>query len=252
MRTDSAQEGTVLDSNPASGAQVAEGSTVDLVVGVAPDTVLVPNIVGFDEDRARDQLEQAGFEGTIDIEEEPSLEEEGTVATVDPEVGQPVDPDGTITLGISTGSIDLPDVTDRPEADARGVLTEAGFRDVQISTEQVESDEPPGTVVTTTPGAGQPASADTRIVLQVSGGPAEPETVAIPDVSGDPEGSARTALRNAGFTGRFTTEAVPAEPDEINSVGTVIETDPPAGTEVPLDQLITIFVVGPPEEPSGG
>ncbi|MBJ7451699.1 MAG: PASTA domain-containing protein, partial [Blastococcus sp.] len=98
----------------------------------------------------------------------------------------------------------------------------------------------PGTVVATTPGAGQSASADTRIVLQLSGGPAEPETVAIPDVSGDPEGSARTALRNAGFTGRFTTESIPAEPDD--TVGTVFETDPPAGTEVPLDQLITIYV----------
>ncbi|MBJ7451298.1 MAG: Stk1 family PASTA domain-containing Ser/Thr kinase, partial [Blastococcus sp.] len=159
VTTDSAQEGTVLDSTPASGAQVPEGSTVDLVVGVGPDTVLVPNIVGFDEERAREQIEQAGFEGTISTEDEPSLEEEGTVATVTPGEGQSVDPDGTITLGISTGSIDLPDVTNRPEADARGALTEAGFRDVQITTEQVDSDLPPGTVVATTPGAGQSASA---------------------------------------------------------------------------------------------
>jgi beta-lactam-binding protein with PASTA domain/predicted Ser/Thr protein kinase len=240
VTTDSAQEGTVLGSTPASGAQVPEGSAVDLVLGVAPDTVLVPNIVGFDEERAREQIEQAGFEGTIATEDEQSLEDEGTVATVTPGAGQPVEPDGTITLGISTGSIELPDVANRPEADARGVLTEAGFRDIQISTEQVESDQPPGTVVATTPGAGQAASADTRIVLQVSGGPAAPVTKAILDVSGDPEGSARTALRNAGFTGRFTTESILAEPDD--TVGTVFETDPPAGTEVPLDQQITIYV----------
>ena len=44
----------MLDSNPASGARVDEGSEVDLVVGVEPDTLLVPNVVGLDEDRARD------------------------------------------------------------------------------------------------------------------------------------------------------------------------------------------------------
>jgi len=240
ITTDSAQEGTVLDSNPASGAQVAEGSTVDLVVGVAPDAVLVPNVIGLDEERARAALAQAGFEGDIRTTEEDSLEEEGSVATVTPAEGESVPADGTVTLALSTGSIELPDVLDRSEADARGVLTGAGFRDNQITTEEVDSASPPGTVVATTPGAGSAASADTRIVLQLSGGPAEPETVAIPDVTGDPEGSARTALRNAGFTGRFTTESIPAEPDD--EVGTVAETDPAAGTEVPLDQEITIFV----------
>lgn len=246
ITTDSAQEGTVLDSNPASGAQVAEGSTVDLVVGVAPDAVLVPNVRGLDEERARAALAQAGFEGDIRTTEEDSLEEEGSVATVTPAEGQSVPADGTITLAVSTGSIELPNVVNRPEADARGVLTGAGFRENQISTEEVDSDSAPGTVVATTPGAGSPATADTRIVLQISGGPAEPETVAIPDVSGDPEATARTTLRSQGFTGRFTTVGVPAEPDEVNLIGTVFETDPAAGTEVPLDQQIRIFVYAAP------
>src|SRR3954449_1087517 len=39
--TDEAQAGKVLESSPASGAQVDEGTKVDLVVGAAPDTVAV-------------------------------------------------------------------------------------------------------------------------------------------------------------------------------------------------------------------
>ncbi len=56
-----AEVGTVLESNPASGAQVDEGSEVDLVVGAAPDTLAIPNVVGLNEDRARSTLEDAGF-----------------------------------------------------------------------------------------------------------------------------------------------------------------------------------------------
>ncbi len=240
ITTDSAEEGTVLDSNPASGAQVAEGTPVDLVVGVAPDTLLVPSIIGFDEDRARTVLEQAGFDGTVNVREEESLAEAGSVATVTPEEGQPVAPDGTITLGISTGEVDVPDLLNRTEGEARAALVEAGFGEGQITTEEVDSEQPPGTVVATTPGGGSAASADTRIVLQVSGGPAEPETVQVPDVTGDTESVARAALRNAGFTGRFTTETEVAQPDD--AVGTVAETSPSAGSEVPLDQPITLFV----------
>ncbi|MGY2127821.1 Stk1 family PASTA domain-containing Ser/Thr kinase [Blastococcus sp. SYSU DS0617] len=243
ITTDSAQVGTVLDSNPASGAQVPQGTAVDLVVGIEPDSVLVPDVIGFDEDQARAALEQAGFTGSINTRQVDSLEEEGSVASIDPSPGQSAATDATITLGLSTGSIDLPDVVNRTEADARGVLTAAGFRENQISTEQVDSDQPAGTVVATTPRGGSAASADTRIVLDISGGPAEPETVQVPDVTGDTESVARAALRSAGFTGRFTTVPYTPEPGDTDAVaGTVAETDPSAGDEVPLDQPITIYV----------
>ncbi|RBY75889.1 Stk1 family PASTA domain-containing Ser/Thr kinase [Blastococcus sp. TF02-09] len=239
--TDSAQEGTVLDSNPGSGAQVDEGTAVDLVVGIAPDTVLMPNIVGLDEERAREQLAQANFNGTIDTRQEDSLQEAGTVAAVSPDEGQPVDPDGRITLSISTGSIELPDVTTRTEADARGVLTDAGFRDSQISTEEVDSEQPPGTVVATTPGAGSDASADTRIVLQLSGGPAEPETIAVPSVTpGAPATAALTSLRNAGFTNIavLDEDGAEASPTDATAVGT----EPGANTELQPDDRLVLVV----------
>ncbi|SDF98067.1 serine/threonine protein kinase [Blastococcus aurantiacus] len=248
VTTDSAQEGTVLDSTPGSGAQVPEGTPVDLVVGVAPDTVLVPNIIGLDEERAREQLAQANFTGTIDVREEDSLQEAGSVASVTPDEGQPVDPDGRITLGISTGSIELPDVRTRTEADARGVLTAAGFRDSQISTEQVDSDQPPGTVVATTPGGGSAASADTRIVLQISGGPAEPETIGVPNVTeGAPANAALSALRNAGFTNIAVLDEDGAEASPADA--TALRTEPRAGTQLQPDDRLVLIVQ--PSTPAG-
>jgi beta-lactam-binding protein with PASTA domain len=234
--TDSAQVGTVLDSTPGSGAQVPEGTEVDLVVGTAPDTVLVPNVIGLDEDRAKATLAQAGFNGTVTTRDEDSLEKEGSVSSVSPEEGQPVAPDATITLGISTGTVNLPNVLGRSEADARGVLTAAGFSEAQISTEQVASTSQPGTVVATNPGGGSAASADTRIVLQISGGRGD---IVVLNVAGQTVAAAAANLRAAGFT---TIQQQDTENDGSVADGQVLTTDPPPGTSVPADEPITLLV----------
>src|SRR5215207_8872796 len=222
---DPAQVGTVLESSPASGAQRDEGTTVDLVVGIAPDAVSVPDVVGLDEDQARDALTEAGFTGSINTRQEDSLVEEGTVASVTPGAGTSAAPDQTITLGISSGTIDLPDVAGRPEAEARSILTQAGFGDAQISTEQVDSTEAPGTVIGSTPGAGSPAGTDTPIVLQVSGGVGE---LTVPNVRGQAPAAAEGNLRAVGFTSiRF------LDSDEVDpgvGAGQVIGTEPQANS----------------------
>ncbi|SOD95623.1 Stk1 family PASTA domain-containing Ser/Thr kinase [Blastococcus haudaquaticus] len=235
--TDPTQVGTVLESSPAGGAQVEKGSEVDLVVGVAPDAIRIPDVIGFDEDQARAALEQAGFTGSINTRQVDSLEDEDSVASVEPAVGESASPGQTITLGLSTGTIDLPDVTGRSEADARAVLTQAGFSDAQISTEEVDAAEAPGTVVGTDPGTGSPAGSGTRIVLRVSGGPG---ALQVPDLTGRTEQAARQALQSAGFTGPVTVTPVDAEPDDVP--GTVVESNPPTGTEAPADQAITLFI----------
>jgi eukaryotic-like serine/threonine-protein kinase len=234
---DPAQVGTVLESTPASGAQQEEGTEVDLVVGIAPDAVTVPDVVGLDEDAARDALTEAGFTGSINTRQEDSLEEEGTVASVTPGAGTSAAPDQTITLGISSGTIDLPDVAGRPEAEARSILTQAGFGDAQISTEQVDSAEAPGTVIGTTPGAGTPAGSDTSIVLQVSGGVGE---ITVPNVRGQSPAAAEGNLRAVGFTNiRF------VDSDEVDTgvaAGQAIGTEPPANSPQAPDTEITILI----------
>ncbi|MDK3255121.1 Stk1 family PASTA domain-containing Ser/Thr kinase [Blastococcus capsensis] len=236
--TDPNQVGVVLETTPAGGAQVDPGSEVALVVGVAPDSITVPSLVGFTEDQAREALERAGFTGSIDTREEDSLEEEGTVASVEPAVGAPVPPDGTVTLGLSTGTVDLPDVTGVPQAQAIATLTEAGFTEAQILVEEIESAEAPGTVVSTTPGPAGPASTGTRIVLQVSGGVAQ---VAVPNVRGQLRADAETNLRNAGFTN---IQFVSADGEGDPGVGPseVIGTEPPAGSMQARDTPITVLL----------
>jgi serine/threonine protein kinase len=237
--TDEAQVNTVLESTPTSGAEVDEGTEVNLVVGQAPDTVTVPNVVGLDEERARSALKQNGFTGDVVIQEESSLRPEGTVLSVSPGENEQVDPNETITLTLSTGTIELPDVTGRTEAEARSSLTGAGFSDSQISTETVDSTEPEGRVVGMNPGPASPASADTRITLQVSGGPAD---ITVPNVRGQTQADATTKLRSAGFT-NITPQ--PTENDGSVEEGEVVNTNPEPGESATPDTQIVLLIAGP-------
>src|SRR5947209_8373287 len=138
-------------SSPASGAQVQKGSTVDLSVSGGPDTLTVPNVVGLDEDRARNTLEQAKFT-SINSQQVDSLEKKGTVVAVSPVEGSQAAPNSPIRLQISTGTVPLPNVSNKSEDEARRILTQAGFRAGQIVNQNVERDDvPAGTVVGTEP-----------------------------------------------------------------------------------------------------
>ena len=163
------QEGTVLSSDPTSGTQVDPDTAVALVVGAGPNTLGVPNVIGSTEDRAVSALESAGFTGSISSRQEDSLEPEGTVVSVDPGVGSQAAPDARITLGISTGSIELPDVRGLTEAAARQELIAAGFDNGDITTNNAETDTTaPGNVVDTEPGARTPVSAGDQITLLIA------------------------------------------------------------------------------------
>jgi beta-lactam-binding protein with PASTA domain/predicted Ser/Thr protein kinase len=237
---DESQVDTVLGTTPASGTQVDEGSAVDLVIGVGPDTIEVPAVIGLDADRAQTTLQNAGFEN-VTTEDVDSLAPEGQVTEVEPGEGQSVDPGTTVTLQVSDGDAELPDVVGQQQAAATSALREVGF--TNVVPEQVESDEAEGTVVETDPSGGEQASADDEITLRVSSGPAEPETVTVPNVVGDPVASARQQLQAAGFTVDVTEQTAADEAD----VGVVLQQNPTG--QAPEGATVTI-VVG--VEPEGG
>jgi serine/threonine-protein kinase len=227
-----AQKGQVLSTNPASGAQVAKGSSVDLVVGAGPNTVAIPKtLVGSDADEAKDALRSAGFTGSINTEQVDSLETKGTVVAVDPAQGSKAAPDAAITLSVSDGDAPIPSVVGQQQAAAQKALSDAGFTDVTV--EQVQSSQPQGTVVAVDPGAGNQASARTPITLSVAGG-----TIAVPDVVGQTPSAAQQRLQSAGFT-RITVNRVPSDDGPFD---VVVQMSPAAGSQASADTQITLTV----------
>jgi beta-lactam-binding protein with PASTA domain/tRNA A-37 threonylcarbamoyl transferase component Bud32 len=166
VTTDDTQVGKVLESTPATGAEVDEGSTVALVVGTAPDTVAVPPVVGLDVDRAKTTLGNAGFQ-RVSTDQVDSAKPAGTVIEVEPGEGTAVALDTTITLRVSDGDIAIPDVRGLPQAQAEKALRDAGFTNVTV--QSVESDEVAvGEAVGTEPGANNQAGAGDSITLLIA------------------------------------------------------------------------------------
>lgn len=69
----------------------------------------------------------------------------------------------------SVASTTVPDVTGKPEADARKTLEDAGFT---VESETISSYRAAGTVITTDPAPGTPVSPGTLITMQISDGKA--------------------------------------------------------------------------------
>jgi serine/threonine-protein kinase len=164
-----AQKGLVLRSDPAANQKVDPNTSVDLVVGGGPNTLAVPNVVGQDQQTARARLESAGFTGAISTDQVNSLEAKGTVVQIDPAAGSQAAPDAAIRLGISTGTIPMPDVRGLTESAARQQLVAAGFDNGNIETTNAESDTvAAGNVVSSDPGARTPVGPDDTITLLIA------------------------------------------------------------------------------------
>ena len=101
------QAGSVLGTSPAAGTQVAKGSDVTLQLSNGNQGGQVPNVVGQDENDARQALEDAGFTNirTQDVDTGGS-QSDGTVISTNPTAGQTADADEQITLFISNSSGD--------------------------------------------------------------------------------------------------------------------------------------------------
>jgi serine/threonine-protein kinase len=187
-------KGQVIRTDPAGGAEVDEGASVSLFLSGGPDTIAVPNVVGLTEDRAIATLEGAGFTNISTVPAD-SLDEQGTVVGISPEENTQAAPGAPIRLQISTGTIEVPDVAGRTEADARNALVEAGFSAGQISRSSVERDDvAEGTVVGTEPGTGEAVGAGEEIVLLVAV-PTPPEE---PTPTPTPTTSASTSSSSPG------------------------------------------------------
>ena len=105
--------GTVLAQDPKAGGSIAEGGTVTLTVGVAPDTVTVPPLEGLTQSEAQAALNEAGLRLGSTIPEANADVEPDLVIRSQPAEGDEVPPETVIDIYISTGPemVEVPDVS---------------------------------------------------------------------------------------------------------------------------------------------
>lgn len=129
--------------------------------------------------------------------------------------------------------VDVPDVVGRSFADAEATLQSAGFA---VTREDVESIEPPETVLEQDPAAGEAVDEGTTITLSVS--VEAPGELTVPNVTGLTEAEATSMLQGLGFE----VSVVPQDVTDESQVGVVLGQDPPAETEANPGDTVTLMV----------
>jgi serine/threonine-protein kinase len=162
--SDSVPNGRVIETTPPGGTTIERGSTVVLQVSRGREQVEVPDVVGESEANARSELEGAGLR-VGQVTEEASEEEPGTVIEQDPAAGELAASDAAVNLVIAR-PVEVPDVADSTEDEARATLEEAGF-EVRVREQTVTDEAQDGVVLDQSPAAGEERRSGSRVTIVV-------------------------------------------------------------------------------------
>ena len=92
--------GQVISQNPGMGAQVAQGSTVTIVIAKAPQQVDVPDTVGLGQNAAKSQLRAAGFKVAVTTVDVGDPAQDGIVQEQAPSGGSTAAKGSTVTITV--------------------------------------------------------------------------------------------------------------------------------------------------------
>lgn len=135
----------------------------------------------------------------------------------------------------SEGRIKVPNLVGKKEGEVRELLDKAGL-DCVVKERRESSKYEEGYVIDQNPEVGERLEKGDEVSIVVSTGKTSKE-IAVPDVSGKDETEAQKELNDAGFS-KVKSEAVYSEKPQ----GTVIGTNPKAGTKVTKDTEIVMQV----------
>lgn len=157
---------------------------------------VVPSVLGQTQTQAAATLGGAGLRGSFSQAYSETVPT-GQAISSDPGVGQKIRKSDAVKVVISKGPerISVPDVTGKPLDQAKQALTQARLTPGS-TTEDYSPTVPQGSVISTTPAAGQQLAVNAAVSLLVSKG-APP--VPVPDATGKPVDQAQSLLTGAGF-----------------------------------------------------
>ncbi len=166
---DAGQVGKVVNSSPGPGVRVKGGSPVDIAVGVQATGVPVPDVTGQDKDTAKQALEDKGFNVSTNTVDGGGQKD--TVLSTDPPAGTQAQQGSKVTMNVSKGNQPsaVPDVRGQTATQAKQILKQAGFTNVNTQTVDVGGNTQfAGRVVDQNPPGGSTIDGDQQITLFVA------------------------------------------------------------------------------------
>jgi eukaryotic-like serine/threonine-protein kinase len=230
--SDTVPEGRVTRTDPAAGQQVPDKSPITVWVSTGADMVAVPDVHGMSQKDAIDALTAAGLKvSEVKQEHDPVIVADRATRT-DPAAAESVARDSSVTLYVSDGLVELPELRTQTSTEAQATLIKLGLvADLQ----NVETDQQdPNTVYDMSPKPG-PVPQGSTVTLKIA---IAPTTVAVPDVVGKTQANATSILQAAGLN----VTVGPSQASLTVPSGKVISQNPSAGIQVALNTTVTITV----------
>ena len=167
----SIQSGLVISTDPDNGNSIAKGGTVTVNVSTGVATIALPNLQGAQATTAEAQLKSLGFTNVNPVPDAQSTSPSGQVDHMTPAPGN-YPPGQQITLYVSGGSIQVPNVVNQTAVEAQSILRQDGFSVQTVSTPAPATEAvQPGTVYNQNPAANSVEPKGTLIQIFV-----EPQT----------------------------------------------------------------------------
>jgi serine/threonine-protein kinase len=205
----------------------------------SPDNqVEVPKVVGMSVTKARTTIGDAKLAVPQPSYAHSSSVPANHVISQNPDAGEFVDQGTDVDLTVSLGKqpTQVPYLIGQTQQAAQASLTQARLTGVF---HRIKSDEPPGTVVRTTPAANTQVPQGTPVDVYISKGPQK-----VPNVVGMQQSDAEQALRDAGYV------PVPVNSSTSDApAGQVIQQIPGANQPEPQGTQVTIVVSTGPSSP---
>jgi len=136
---------TVLEQNPSLGDEVQKGSTITLTVAKEKKQSTVPDVTGKSCDQAKAQMQANNLVGECVDTETDDQNLVGKVIQTTPSANSPADPGSTVQIQIGKAKQQqqstVPNVVGKTVAEARQILQQAGFNNIQFAQGSDGSDD---------------------------------------------------------------------------------------------------------------
>jgi eukaryotic-like serine/threonine-protein kinase len=172
------QSGLVISTNPDNGNSIAKGGTVAVYVSTGVANLSLPSLQGMQASDAEAKLRSLGFSNVNPVPDTQSTLPSGQVDHQSPAPGS-YPPNQQVTLYVSGGGVQVPNVVNQTAVEAQAILQQDGFNVQTVST-PAPADQmvQPGTVYNQNPGANSVEPKGTLIQIFV-----QPQTTTTPPPS---------------------------------------------------------------------
>lgn len=210
---------------------------------VAGDLITVPSLIGKEEDLAKKEVEDLGLQFKVIARVKNDEFKAGEVISQNEDEGSKVKQGYPIEVTISEGDnlIEVPDVANRPLADAESILKD---HDLKVDLEYENSDTvSENMVIRQEPKGGQSVEPGTRVTLIISQGE-EIKTVIMPKYTGKHIDEVKKDIKEKGLD----VGDVKEEPNDNLEKGIVIWQSYNQGTVLETNTAVDLYVSAGPQD----